>query len=653
MRASWTRRRLQTPRPRVAEQRLILDSAEAVELAAKLCGALKPVYANGTLPEGLAGSDHVIIFGRAQEWVDRIDALQRASGSPIVRPGVGDFLEIDQKQPFGWLRDRVAKIPSSAPQPAAPSVAPPVPESGKAAAAEPTGSLDEPLTEPARTAQDDAILDFHAQIPPEGAESSVQPLRKRTRPKLAIDNGNLARAPDPDDEPLPASLSEDALAEHFVETRGERWRYVPEWGIWLEWRGDGWHRDELFKVAHECKEITRECLQWPEARTLTPDGKRKISSKRMAWNVRDMAEVHPKISIHAAELDADPWMLGVPGGVVDLKTGKLLEADPEQYITRRTIVAPEEGQHPLFDRVLARAESGHDGMRAYLLRALGYCLTGQTNEEVFFHLTGAGGSGKGTLTRALQAIWGDYSDTIAMDALIETKQARHTQEIAKLEGMRLVFANESEEGRRFNESLIKWLTGGDRVTAHRMRMDDHTFTPTFKLLLSANSTPHLKSVSDGAMKRRIHLIEYAAPIAEEDKDATLKARMVSEYPAILHTLIQGCVDWQDCHGLGKPESVIASVDSYLEEEDSFAEFLAECIQPERGAKTRSGAVYKAYLDWCHRNGEKYPLAMKRFVQTMRGRGYESTRSAAGKLMAGLKLLVAPGPEYPPPFQDRD
>lgn len=150
----------------MADQRLILDSAEAVELAAKLCGALKPVYANGTLPEGLAGSDHVIIFGRAREWVDRIDALQRASGSPIVRPGVGDFLEIDQKQPFGWLRDRVAKIPSSPPSEQAAQV-PPLP------AGVPTQNGGEPLGSD--------LSDFDLRAPTdmdEAAENALRSIRQ-------------------------------------------------------------------------------------------------------------------------------------------------------------------------------------------------------------------------------------------------------------------------------------------------------------------------------------------------------------------------------------------------------------------------------------------------------------------------------------------
>ena len=184
-------------------------------------------------------------------------------------------------------------------------------------------------------------------------------------------------------------------------------------------------------------------------------------------------------------------------------------------------------------------------------------------------------------------------------------------------------------------------------------MDDCTFTPTHKLMISMNALPGLKSVADGAMKRRLHIIQYAEPLSEEDRDTTLKERMVSEYPAILHTLIQGCVDWQDCQGLGKPESVIASVDEYLENEDSFAEFLSACIEPAENAKERSTLVYHRYLDWCRDEGQKYPLSMKNFVQTMRGRGYTSSRSAAGRLITGLTLRAAPPPEPGRSYQELD
>lgn len=463
--------------------------------------------------------------------------------------------------------------------------------------------------------------------------ASPTPPRKR-RARLSV-VGNNALAPDPDAEPLPADLSEDALAEHFVKTYGEDWRYCTEWGTWIQWRGDGWHRDRRNEVSDLCRSITRQALEWPEAAVLTPSAKQKLNRKATAWNARDLAAVDRRITMVPEQLDADLMMLGVPGGVVDLRTGKLLDADRDQYITRRCCCAPQEGPHPLFDRVLERACAGGDGMRPYLLRWFGYMLTGSVSEEAFMFLHGPGGSGKSTLIKVLTEIAGDYATTISMDALTESPHQRHSQEIAKLEGARLVYASETEEGRRFKESLIKWLTGGDKIVAHRMRMDDREFKPSFKILIYGNSVPHLKSVGE-EMRRRIHLIEYAGSLSPEERDTTLKDRLVSEYPAILHTLIRGCVDWQDCGGLGKPESVSASVENYLEGEDSLAAFFDECVDRDPEARSLTGDVYRRYRAWATNAGE-YVMSQKRLVQALRGRGFERMRSGGMRYISGMRL----------------
>jgi len=477
------------------------------------------------------------------------------------------------------------------------------------------------------------------------AERAAAAPRRAKKPRLAAVNGNLAEQADPDAEPLPADLSEDALAEHFVKTNGADWRFCTEWNMWLQWRGDGWYRDRRNEVSDIFRLMTRQALEWPEAVTLTPSAKQKINSKRTAWNARDMAAVDRRVSIFAEQLDADPMMLGVKGGVVDLHTGKLLEPEREHYVTRRCCVAPEPGPHPLFDRVLERACAGHADMRPYLLRYFGYMLTGDVREECFMFLHGPGGSGKLTLIKGITEILGDYAVTIAMDALTESNQQRHSQEIAKLEGTRLVYASETEEGRRFKESLIKLLTGGDKIVAHRMRMDDREFKPTFKVLIYGNSVPHLKSVGE-EMRRRIHLVEYAGSLSPEERDLTLKQRLVEEYPAILATLIRGCVDWQECGGLGKPESVSASVETYLEGEDSFGAFLDDNIDRDIQSRELCGDVYRRYRAWATDAGE-YVMSQKRFVQTMRTRGFEPKRAAGMRYVTGLKIRggVAPEPPY--------
>lgn len=559
-----------------------------------------------------------------------------------------------QAMVYAWAKPRATAY--EIPQPKEPN---PAPQGGPEA----SPSLP-PVSAPPAAAGPDAIPEQTAQIialqpPPDDAppleayasDPAAASRKPRKKPRLTSVNGNLAESTDPNAEPLPAELSEDAISEHFVQTYGEDWRFCTEWNLWLQWKDDGWHRDRRNEVSGVLRIVTRQALEWPEAHKI-PDGMRqRINSKRTAWNARDLAAVDRRISILAEQLDADPMLLGVPGGVVDLRTGKMMESEREHYVTRRCTVAPAPGPHPLFDRVLDRACAGHDGMRDYLLRWFGYMLTGSVAEEAFMFLHGPGGSGKSTLIKCLTEIMGDYATTISMDALTESSHQRHSQEIAKLEGSRLVYASETEEGRRFKESLIKWLTGGDKVVAHRMRMDDREFKPTFKILIYGNSVPHLKSVGE-EMRRRIHLVEYAGSLAPEKRDTSLKERLVAEYPAILATLIRGCIDWQDCRSLGKPESVTASVDQYLEGEDSMAAFLDDCVERDVSARALSGDVYRRYKGWATNAGE-YVMSQKRLVQALRGRGFDQARSGGQRYITGLKLRAGSEPEPPAHWQDSD
>ena len=660
---------------------VVVDSPEIAERGSVLFLGARTIYANGSLPDDALDATDAVIVSTDRARIEAFCAAFVAVQCAKVRFWEQDLSGFTERQ---QVLDAAAGIktyvPGSAPQSAAPTIPaePPPADAQTAAESEPTGSPDEPVdaekaldadvghtkqaaTSTASTHVEQVVDTLQnapeppaIELPPLEAyadQTSVKHAPKaRKRPRLAAVDGNLARNPENDPDPLPAALSEDALADHFVETQGQNWRYCTEWRYWLNWRGDGWHKDTRDEVADDFRKVTREALQWRDAQSLTADGKRKLNSKSTAWHARDMAAVDRRISILAEELDADPMILGVPGGVVDLTTGKLIDAEPEQYVTKRCSVSPESGPHPLFDRVLARACAGHDDMRDYLLRWFGYMLTGLVTQEAFMFLHGPGGSGKSTLVKCLAEIMGDYALTISMDAFTESKQERHSQEIAKLEGSRLVYASETEEGRRFKESLIQLLTGGDKIVARGMRQNDREFLPTFKILVYANSVPHLKGASE-AMRRRIHLIEYAGSLTDEERDATLKARLVNEYPAILHTLIRGCVDFLDCGGLGKPESVTMSVDSYLESEDSFALFLDECVDRDVQAREKSGDVYRRYTQWARNSGE-YVLSQKRFVQTLRARGFDSARSSAGRLISGLKLRAAPM-DYPPPHQRDD
>lgn len=471
--------------------------------------------------------------------------------------------------------------------------------------------------------------------------------RQRARPRLTVVDGQAVAKPDADPEALPQALSDDALADYFAARYGDAFKYVPEWSssdypAWVEWRDDGWHRDVLESHYSRAVEVTRRAAYWPEAAALSPREKRGLNSSGKAASLLQIARRDARIARRADIWDADPWLLGVPGGMVDLREGKLLAADPESHITRRTSVAPAEGPHPLFDSVLSRAADGDVGMLDYLWRWFGYLLTGDTREECFLMLHGPGASGKSTLVKVLADVLGDYAVACAMETFAETKQPKHAQELARLDGARLAYTSETDEGQRWNESRIKSLTGRNKITANYMRANSFEYEVRFKLLIEGNHRPQLKSVGE-EMRRRIHLVEYAGSIPEDERDRSMKDKLKAEYPAILDAMIRGCLDWQRCDGLKPPSAVIDSVTEYLDSEDTLGAWIEECCERRAEAPLRASDAYRSFRTWADAHGEYCP-SQKRFSQKLADRGIEKKRTAAGSQFVGLALKL---PDMPP------
>ena len=128
-------------------------------------------------------------------------------------------------------------------------------------------------------------------------------------------------------------------------------------------------------------------------------------------------------------------------------------------------------------------------LQDYLQRVMGYALTGSTEEHALFFLHGSGRNGKSVFVETVFGIMGDYARVVPMDALIEKRNETHPTDLAGLVGMRLAAANETEEGRRWNESKIKNLTGGDTITARFMRQDNFDYKPQFKLIVRGTIKP--------------------------------------------------------------------------------------------------------------------------------------------------------------------
>ena len=116
--------------------------------------------------------------------------------------------------------------------------------------------------------------------------------------------------------------------------------------------------------------------------------------------------------------DMDPWLLGVPNGVVELQTGKLRDGCPDDRISMQT-GAPFDPNAPcpIWDRTVADIFGNDDALIAYFDRFVGYSVTGDCREEVLAFASGGGANGKSTLINTLGEILGDYADDLPFSAL--------------------------------------------------------------------------------------------------------------------------------------------------------------------------------------------------------------------------------------------
>ena len=429
----------------------------------------------------------------------------------------------------------------------------------------------------------------------------------------------------------PPAFTDEALALQFADTHVDKLRYVAAWARWLHFDGQRWRFDDtllVFDLARKiCRGAAAECNKPKIAATLA-------SAKTVAA-VERLARADRRLAASIDQWDADKWLLNTPGGVVDLRTGRLEPHRPHQYLTKIVAVASDAScPTPLWMNFIDRITGGDTQLGAFLARVLGYALTGTTDEHAIFFNYGTGANGKSVLTRTAAGIFGAYHVTAPIETFTASKNDRHPTDLASLRGARLVTATETEEGRRWAESRIKTLSGGDKIAARFMRQDFFEYEPQFKLLIAGNHKPALRAV-DEAIRRRFHLIPFTVTIPPDERDPELTERLRSEWPGILNWIIEGCLEWQ-ARGLDPPEAVRAATAAYLDSEDAIAVWIDECGERDPSAWESSANLFASWKTWAEKAGE-YVGSQKRLAQCLENHGLRPHRKPNGRGLLGLRL----------------
>ncbi len=435
--------------------------------------------------------------------------------------------------------------------------------------------------------------------------------------------------------------TEDALALAFTRRYHRDWRYVAAWGRWLVWDGQRWRNEDTLAATDLIRSVCRQTAVRAEDRKVAA----KLASSGTVGGVERLARADRRHAATTDEWDADPWLLNTPGGVVDLKTGRMRANDRADRMTKITTATPR-GECPQWRSFLSDVTGGDQNLQAYLQRMVGYALTGSTREHALFFLYGTGANGKSVFVNTLADILGDYATNAPMDTFMETRTDRHPTDMAGLRGARFVAAIETEQGKRWAESKLKNLTGGDKIAARFMRQDFFEFFPQFKLFVAGNHKPAIRNI-DEAMKRRLHLIPFTITVPPEKRDKHLQQKLLAERDGILAWALEGCLAWQRLGRLDPPQLVLDATDEYFEAEDALGRWMDERCLRVGTAKSLTAELFTDWKQWAEAAGE-FVGSQKRFADLLLTRGLEKWRNGMGlRGFQGIGLKAPPTPTYTP------
>jgi len=455
----------------------------------------------------------------------------------------------------------------------------------------------------------------------------------------------------------PYAMTDLGNAERLVTRYGNKIRWDVARKVWRTWDGTRWATDSALTVnnlaASTARKIREEAVAAPSGKgdgqdlgfQLFRHAVRSESRDKMAAMI-EVAKSCPGVAVAAELLDADPWLLNVLNGTIDLKTGILRPHNRADLLTKLAPVEYRpEATCKRWEQFLDDSTGGDADLIAFLQTVAGYTLTGDTSEEKLFIVYGPEASGKSTFLDSLRAALGEYARTVSSDLLTKRRDANAgaaTPELAGLAGARLAAASEMEQGREIAEALAKNLTGGEPITARHLYAELFDYRPQFKLWLALNHCPKV-SADDGAIWRRILRLGFEHTVTPERRDKTLKPYLRDPNggaPAVLAWAVKGCLRWQREGKLEVPAAVERSTAAYRQESDPLAAFLEDCLGFNSMAWTQWSEIWKAYNEHAKENGtaERYRVSPKRLQERLRARDCAGERRHSGRGWAGVELL---------------
>lgn len=468
------------------------------------------------------------------------------------------------------------------------------------------------------------------------------------RPEFQVHIGTAA----PDEQQPPEiiqryTFDDTGNAQRYLARFGESVRYNYTSKKWMFFDGRRWAIDDGGEAKRMVDEVIEEARHGLDAYIETLSAEEDIDDARKAYlkhiksmrssrsKVAMLTEAQHPVEVHNYDFDRNAHLISTLNGTIDLTTGELHPHNRDDMISKLAACEyTDKCDTPRWTAFLNEIFDGDAELIRFIQKAVGYSLTGSTEEHCAFFCYGTGRNGKSTLVDIITDIMGDYAVNIQPETImIKQAQSGPTSDVARLKGARFVTTVEPNEGARLNEGMLKQLTGGDKVTAAKKYEDEFEFHPEFKLWMATNHKPTIRGTDLGIWSR-IRLIPFKIQIPDDRIDRQLKFKLREEMPGILAWAVEGCLLWRR-EGLKQPQSVLDANREYKGEMDVLAAFIDACCT--EGGETDAGELFRAYIEWAKESNE-YEMSSTKFGREM-GKKYEKRRSGSAYIYAGVKLAA--------------
>lgn len=422
-------------------------------------------------------------------------------------------------------------------------------------------------------------------------------------------------------------LTDDGNLKRFHRRFGERFMLIPDnFPDSFYFDGNRWKPDKNRRELQDMVQTTLRMIEYEAEQT--EEMAQKIAIVK--WHItcgnghrimmlRQLV-LHDKLYIVGLdEADIDPWLIGTSNGILDLQYNDFRTGRPEDLVTKSSpVIYDPTATCPNFiqfvEMILPDADT-----RQYVQRLLGSCLLGFVRDKFIHIFYGSGQNGKSTLLETVARVLGDYARKVPADSLTGSGYGKHSEARARLVGSRLAFASEPPEGASLDDSFIKEVTGGERISARFLHRNSFEFVPTFKLVLTTNRMPTIRS-TDAATRNRVRIVEFDQTIPPEKIRPfdEVFAMFEREQAGIFNWLIDG-KDQYLASGLGEAPAVQRKTYEYRDDNDPLRMFIAETLVPAEGQHVSMKELVILYKTWCVDMGLK-PVMISQLKDRMRDEG---------------------------------